>query len=102
MHYSRHTNTMEAEENMEDTTIIEAKEDVVPNVEEIWEGVVADVNPVNSHTTAEHMEYVPTQVPTEDPPQRATKRTLFFATKCRGMNATAPGRLGWYLLVIIM
>ena len=93
---------MEAKENMEDTKIIEAEEDVTPNIEEIGKGVVAAVHPVTSNTTAGHMECVTTQVPNVEPLQRAKRRTRFGKTKCWGANAITPDRLGWYLLVIIM
>ena len=46
LHRRQQIKTTEAEENMEDTPIIEAEEDVAPNVEEIGDVVVASVHPV--------------------------------------------------------
>ena len=43
-HISLSTNPMEVEDAMEETTDIEAVEDVATNVEEIGEGVVAAVH----------------------------------------------------------
>ena len=50
---------------MDGTKIIEAEEDVAPNVKEIDQEFIAAVQSVTSYTTVGHMECVPTQVLTE-------------------------------------
>ena len=73
-----------------------------PNVEEIGEGVMALLHPVISHTIVRRMECVTNKVMTVEPLQRATRIMRFGATKCQEANATAPGRSGLYLLVILI
>ena len=46
LHHIQHTKTMEGVEIMEETTIMEAKEDVTPNVDEIGEIFVVAVRPL--------------------------------------------------------
>ena len=79
---------------------LEDAEDVVANVNETSEEVVEDMDPVVYTTTSGHMEFVPTNVPTEEPLQRATRRMQPFVTNCPSASATAPDRLGFYLLLI--
>ena len=91
---------MEGVSTTEETIVLEAAEDVVVKVEETVKEVVEAVDPLSLITTAVHMVCVTTKVPISEPLQMATKIMWSLIIEWQATIASAPDRLGCYLLVI--